>query len=64
MLTNSRDIIRRLNREGWTLDRISGSHHIFKHVSTGAIVIVPHPRKDLGPGLALKIYRDAGWPKD
>jgi predicted RNA binding protein YcfA (HicA-like mRNA interferase family) len=25
---------------------------------------VPHPRKDLGPGLVRKIYRDAGWPKD
>jgi predicted RNA binding protein YcfA (HicA-like mRNA interferase family) len=64
MLTNSRDIILRLKREGWRLDRISGSHHIFKNPMTGATVIVPHPKKDLGPGLVLKIYRDAGWPKD
>jgi predicted RNA binding protein YcfA (HicA-like mRNA interferase family) len=64
MLTNSRDIIRRLKLEGWRLDRISGSHHVFKNPENGATTIVPHPRKDLGPGLVLKIYRDAGWAKD
>ncbi|HEX8666222.1 MAG TPA: type II toxin-antitoxin system HicA family toxin [Beijerinckiaceae bacterium] len=64
MLTNSRDIIRRLEREGWRLIRISGSHHVFKNPKDGATTVVPHPRKDLGPGLVRKIYRDAGWPKD
>jgi predicted RNA binding protein YcfA (HicA-like mRNA interferase family) len=64
VLTNSRDIIRRLQRESWTLERVTGSHHIFKSPRTGATVVVPHPRKDLGPGLVLKIYRDAGWSKD
>lgn len=64
MLTNSRHIIRRLERDGWELDRISGSHHIFRHSKSREIISVPHPKKDLGPGLVLKIYRDAGWPKD
>jgi predicted RNA binding protein YcfA (HicA-like mRNA interferase family) len=64
MLTSSRDIIRRLEREGWRLARISGSHHVFKNPKNGATTIVPHPRKDLGPGLVLKIYRDTGWAKD
>jgi predicted RNase H-like HicB family nuclease len=30
MLTNSRDIIRRLEQEGWALVRTTGSHHVFK----------------------------------
>jgi predicted RNase H-like HicB family nuclease len=31
MLTNSRDIKRRLEHEGWILERVAGSHHVFKH---------------------------------
>jgi predicted RNA binding protein YcfA (HicA-like mRNA interferase family) len=64
MLTNSREIKSRLEREGWVLVRIKGSHHIFRNPKTGMIIILPHPKKDLGPGLVSKIYRDANWPKD
>ena len=62
MLTNSREIKRRLEREGWVLDRVTGSHHIFRHPATRATVVLPHPKKDLGTGLIRRIYRDAGWP--
>jgi predicted RNA binding protein YcfA (HicA-like mRNA interferase family) len=51
MLTNSRDIIRRLEREGWTLVRVTGSHHVFKSPISGETVVVPHSKKDLGIGL-------------
>lgn len=64
MLTNSRDIRRRLENGGWRLIRIAGSHHIFRHPVTGAIISLPHPRKDLGTGLVQKIYKDASWPRD
>jgi predicted RNA binding protein YcfA (HicA-like mRNA interferase family) len=64
MLTNSRDIKRRLERDGWVLDRAKGSHHIFRNPKTGVIISLPHPKKDLSPGLVGKIYRDANWPKD
>ncbi|MGB8399109.1 type II toxin-antitoxin system HicA family toxin [Bradyrhizobium sp.] len=47
MLTNSRDIIQRLEREGWTLVRITGSHHVFKAPVSGETLVVPHPKKDL-----------------
>jgi predicted RNA binding protein YcfA (HicA-like mRNA interferase family) len=30
MLTNSRDIMRRLTSEGWVEVRVAGSHHVFK----------------------------------
>jgi predicted RNA binding protein YcfA (HicA-like mRNA interferase family) len=64
MLTNSRDIIRRLEREGWTLIRVTGSHHVFKSPSTGQTLVVPHPKKDLGKGLVRAIYKGAGWNPD
>jgi predicted RNA binding protein YcfA (HicA-like mRNA interferase family) len=48
MLRNSRDIIRRLEREGWTLVRVTSSHHVFKSAITDRTVVIPHPKKDLG----------------
>ena len=66
MLTNSRDIIRRLEREGLgeTLVRITGSHHVFKKAGSGDTLVVPHPKKDLGKGLVRAIYKGAGWKPD
>ncbi len=64
MLTNSRDIKGRLEREGWILVRIKGSHHIFRNPASGVIIPLPHPKKDLGLGLVRKIYQAAKWPKD
>ena len=64
MLTNSRDIKRRLESEGWILDRVKGSHHVFRNPKTGKIVVLPHPKKDLGPGLVRAIYKQASWLPD
>jgi predicted RNA binding protein YcfA (HicA-like mRNA interferase family) len=64
MLTNSRDIIRRLQKEGWSLERITGSHHVFKNPVSGETMVVPHPKKDLGKGLIHAIYKGAGWKPD
>jgi predicted RNA binding protein YcfA (HicA-like mRNA interferase family) len=52
MLTNSRDIMRRLQDDGWVLDRVN---HVFKNPKSGAIIVLPHPRKDLGFGLVRAI---------
>lgn len=64
MLTNSRDIKARLEREGWILVRIKGSHHYFGHPASGKMAILPHPKKDIALGTVRDIYRAAGWPKD
>jgi predicted RNA binding protein YcfA (HicA-like mRNA interferase family) len=64
MLTNSRDIIRRLESEGWRLARITGSHHHFAKPGRRDIVTVPHPRKDITIGTIKNIYRQAGWARD
>jgi predicted RNA binding protein YcfA (HicA-like mRNA interferase family) len=43
--TNSRKIIARLQREGFELVAVRGSHHKFRK---GAVtLVVPHPKKDL-----------------
>jgi len=58
-MAKSADLIRELERAGWTLGRISGSHHIF--IKSGHPPIsVPHPRKDLGVGLVHKLRKQAG----
>jgi predicted RNA binding protein YcfA (HicA-like mRNA interferase family) len=64
MLRNSRDIIRRLEREGWVRTGGKGSHTKFEHPRDGRTVVVPHPKKDLGTGLARTIYKQAGWTLD
>ena len=61
MLTSSRDIIRRLEREGWRLVRVTGSHHVFKSPISGEALVIPHPKKK---GLVRAIYKGAGWKPD
>jgi predicted RNA binding protein YcfA (HicA-like mRNA interferase family) len=57
---NSTDIIKRLKSDGWILRGVKGSHHIFTHPSKPGHISIPHPRKDLGIGLANKILKQAG----
>jgi predicted RNA binding protein YcfA (HicA-like mRNA interferase family) len=59
---SSREVIARLYREGWVLDRTRGSHHIFKHAQRPeALVVVPHPKKNIPKGTLANIMRSAGW---
>jgi predicted RNA binding protein YcfA (HicA-like mRNA interferase family) len=62
MLTNSHEIKRRLERDGWILRRVRGSHHVFK--KAGKTLVLPHPKKDLGKGFVHVIYMQAGWQLD
>jgi predicted RNA binding protein YcfA (HicA-like mRNA interferase family) len=55
----SDDLIRELKRAGWTQDRVSGSHHIFKHPTIAGHLTVPHLKKDLGKGVVHKIRKQA-----
>ena len=64
MLLSSRDLKRRLERDGWILERVRGSHHVFRNPKTGAIIVLPNPKKGLGIGLVRVIYKQAGWRPD
>ena len=56
----SSDLIRELGKAGWRLDRVRGSHHVSKHPVRAGHVMVPHPEKDLSPGLVGAIRKQAG----
>jgi predicted RNA binding protein YcfA (HicA-like mRNA interferase family) len=58
---SSREVIKRLQKEGWELDRVTGSHHIFRHPSKSGRAVVPHPKKDMKPGTLRQIMKVAGW---
>jgi len=58
----SADLIRDLRQAGWVLDRVRGSHHVFNHAGRSEVVVVPHPKKELGTGPAKAILRQAGLP--
>jgi predicted RNA binding protein YcfA (HicA-like mRNA interferase family) len=50
-----------LRKDGFELAHVVGSHHKFRHPRTGAVVTVPHPRKDFPAG-TFAIFKQAGWP--
>jgi predicted RNA binding protein YcfA (HicA-like mRNA interferase family) len=59
MERNSRKIIQRLQKDGFVVVSIVGSHH--KYHKGGRTVIVPHPKKDLTEGAARSIAKQADW---
>ena len=60
-VATNRDIIKRLQQEGWRVVNAKGSHHQFRHPTRPGRVSVPHPRKDVPRGTIREIFRQAGW---
>lgn len=56
----SRQLVKELEADGWVLDRVTGSHHMFKHPEKSQTVPVPHPKKDLPLGTVKAIRKLAG----
>jgi predicted RNA binding protein YcfA (HicA-like mRNA interferase family) len=54
-----KELIKVLEKEGWSLDRIKGSHHVFRHDSALRSVVVPVHGKELSDFLAQKILKQA-----
>ena len=55
-----REVIRRLEEEGWQLVRTKGSHRVDKHSGKPGIVLVPgHVNDDLAPGTLRGVARQA-----
>jgi len=56
---NGKDVVAKLKAQGWTLDRVNGSHHIM--LKQGKAVPVPvHGTRDVGAGLLAAISRQTG----
>ena len=58
---DSKQVIQRLEQDGWILARVKGSHHQFKHPSKPGLVTVKHPDKDIPTGTLHSIRKQAGW---
>lgn len=62
---SGRDLARALEREGWALLRIHGSHHIYGKAGSIVRLSVPiHGSKALKIGLLRHLLRSAGLSED
>lgn len=53
-----KELLKLLQREGWRVDRIKGSHHIM--IRENKTLSLPIHGKDVPTGLLNKLLRDAG----
>jgi len=57
---NSREIIRKIQDDGWYEVAQVGSHKQFKHAVKPGRVTVPHPKKEVPLGTFKSIEKQAG----
>ena len=56
-----RDIVKRLEQDGWYVSRTRGSHRQYKHDHKRGLVTVPgHQNDELAPGTLNSILKQAG----
>jgi len=53
------ELIRALERAGFVVVRIRGSHHFLRHEDGRRTVVPAHSGEVIGPGLLNKILRDS-----
>jgi len=55
------ELCRALEKDGWALRRVKGSHHIYTKPGVPKTISIPvHGNQPLKPELATKLVRDAG----
>jgi len=56
-----RDVIKRLEQDGWYLVRIRGSHRQYRHpVKRGLVTVAGKPSHDLAAGTLNSVLKQAG----
>ena len=61
VIVKVREIVRRLEEDGWFWVRTRGSHRQYKHRSKAGLVTVPgRPGDELAPGTQNSILKQAG----
>lgn len=56
-----RDILKVIERDGWRLERMRGSHRQFRHpTKLGTVTIAGHPTDEVHPKTLRSILRQAG----
>lgn len=58
-----KELIKILEKNGFTLKRVYGSHHYYIHAVTGKITVVHMHNKDLAKGTLHAILKQAGIDK-
>lgn len=54
-----------IERQGWELKRITGSHHIYAKEGNGVILSIPvRSNRDLPTGTLRSLLRDAGLTEE
>lgn len=53
------EIVKLLKKNGWTLNRISGSHHIMVKEGKRSVPVPVHGKKDLPKGLVAALLKQA-----
>jgi predicted RNA binding protein YcfA (HicA-like mRNA interferase family) len=54
-----------VERKGWQLKRVTGSHHIYTKQGADVIISIPvHGSRDLPTGTLKSIMKDAGLSED
>ncbi len=59
-----RKAVRALERCGWRLDRVKGSHHVFRHPEHRHRVVVPVHGGDLAKGTLSQIVEASGVDRE
>ena len=58
------ELIKVLEKIGFVVSRIRGSHHVLKHPEGKTTVVPVHSGETIGLGLLRKIIRDSGLERD
>lgn len=54
-----------VERRGWLLKRVTGSHHIYAKEGVSIILSIPvHSNRDLPTGILRSLMRDAGLTEE
>jgi predicted RNA binding protein YcfA (HicA-like mRNA interferase family) len=57
---SGKEFCKALERKGWTLDRVSGSHHVYKRPGDPPVSVPVHGNDTLGTGLQRKLMKQTG----
>ena len=59
-----RELVRALQKAGFSVIRIKGSHHFMRHADGRTTVVPVHAGETIGPGLLNQILKDIEMTKD
>jgi predicted RNA binding protein YcfA (HicA-like mRNA interferase family) len=59
-----REIAKFLERNGFVLDHVSGSHYIYYHPTSRRRAVVPQHNRDIPKGTIVSLLREAGFTRE